>query len=198
MAGRAAVSESPALAGVDDPALPPRRGPCFAPRWLPALQAGRRAFAEAHAGHAGGRGGRRSLEDKCVPKRELGNERPPRGRAVFDLLRVPFIGRFLRTKAGRRAMQAVLLLVALAVVLDGFFGSPASPVNLAGVLPWIYWRGLTVIVLLVAGNFFCMACPFMLPRELERRLELQPHAWPRALRSKWLAVAHQRNARADD
>jgi ferredoxin len=44
-------------------------------------------------------------------------------------------------------------------------------------------------VLLVAGNFFCMACPFTLPRELARRLGLKPRAWPRALRSKWLAVA---------
>ena len=32
--------------------------------------------------------------------------------------------------------------------------------NLAGVLPWIHWRGLLVLGLLVAGNVFCMACPF--------------------------------------
>ena len=41
--------------------------------------------------------------------------------------------------------------------------------NLAGVLPWIHWRGLIVLGLLVAGNVFCMACPFMLPRTLARR-----------------------------
>jgi hypothetical protein len=34
-----------------------------------------------------------------------------------------------------------------------------------------------------------MACPFMLPRELGRRLGLKQRAWPRALQSKWLAVA---------
>ena len=41
--------------------------------------------------------------------------------------------------------------------------------NLAGVLPWIHWRGLLILGLLVAGNVFCMACPFTLPRTLARR-----------------------------
>lgn len=107
----------------------------------------------------------------------------------FDLLTVPFLGRFLRAKAGRRVMQAVMLIAALAVIVDGLFGKQVSASNMAGVLPWIYWRGLTVIVLLIAGNFFCMACPFMLPRELGRLLGLNTKSWPRALRSKWLAIA---------
>ncbi len=85
-------------------------------------------------------------------------------------------------------MQTGLLLIALGVIADGLFGSQVSAGNLAGVFPWIYWRGLTVVVLLVAGNFFCMACPFMLPRELGRWLGLGGRPWPRALRSKWLAV----------
>jgi ferredoxin len=42
--------------------------------------------------------------------------------------------------------------------------------------------------LLAVGNVFCMACPFMLPRELGRRLGLATRHWPRPLRSKWLAV----------
>jgi hypothetical protein len=61
--------------------------------------------------------------------------------------------------------------------------------NLAGVVPWIWWRPLTVFLLLAAGNLFCMACPFTLPRALARRLGGATRAWPRALRGKWLAVA---------
>jgi ferredoxin len=45
-----------------------------------------------------------------------------------------------------------------------------------------------IVALLTAGNFFCMACPFTLPRELGRRLGLATRSWPRGLRSKWLAV----------
>ena len=60
--------------------------------------------------------------------------------------------------------------------------------NLAGVLPWIHWRGLVVLGLLAAGNVFCMACPFMVPRTLARRWLPQGLSWPRWLRNKWLAV----------
>jgi len=61
--------------------------------------------------------------------------------------------------------------------------------NLAGVLPWIHWRGLLILSLLAAGNLFCMACPFLLPRTLARRWLPAGRSWPRWLRSKWLAVA---------
>ena len=110
----------------------------------------------------------------------------PEAFAPFDFLNVPVIGHFLRS--GRRVMQAVLLLIAVAVMADGWFGPRISAMNLAGVLPWTYWRALTVVVLLVAGNFFCMACPFMLPRELGKHLNLKPRVWPRTLRSKWFAI----------
>jgi cytochrome c oxidase assembly factor CtaG len=109
-------------------------------------------------------------------------------RAPFDLLTVPVVGRFLRARYGRRALQAVLLVISIAVIADGLFGPQTGSANLAGVLPWTYWRALTVVALLAVGNLFCMACPFMLPRELGRHLDLEPRAWPRALRSKWLAV----------
>jgi len=45
-----------------------------------------------------------------------------------------------------------------------------------------------VISLLVAGNFFCMACPFTLTRDWGRRWLPASWRWPKALRSKWLAV----------
>src|SRR5262249_335824 len=118
-----------------------------------------------------------------VPKREPNESRR------FDLLSVPVVGPFLRAQSGRRFLQTTLLIVAIAVIVDGFFGPQVSSANLAGVLPWTYWRVLVVIALLAAGNFFCMGCPFMLVRELGRRLGLQQRSWPRALRSKWFAVA---------
>ncbi|MBV9210936.1 MAG: FesM, partial [Acidobacteria bacterium] len=46
-----------------------------------------------------------------------------------------------------------------------------------------------VLVLLLAGNFMCMACPFMLPRQLARRFVKPRLNWPRWLRHKWLALA---------
>src|SRR3954452_3196872 len=85
-------------------------------------------------------------------------------------------------------MPLPLLGLAAAVVVDGFAGPEAAPMNLAGVLPWVHWRGLLILGLLAVGNVFCTACPFMLPRTLARRWLPGRRAWPRRLRNKWLAV----------
>ncbi|MFP6664313.1 MAG: cytochrome c oxidase assembly protein [Deltaproteobacteria bacterium] len=108
--------------------------------------------------------------------------------ARFDLLAVPVLGAWLRSATFRRVVQLGLAGLAILVVADGFFGPQASGRNLAGVLPWTYWRAFVVLGLLVLGNVFCFACPFLLPRELARRLLPPGRAWPRAWQSKWFAV----------
>jgi len=108
--------------------------------------------------------------------------------ASWDLLRVPLLGRFPQWRHARLALQLPLLLLAGIVIVDGLRGPQIGAMNLAGVLPWIHWRGLLILGLLAAGNVFCMACPFMLPRTLARRWLPRGWSWPRRLRSKWLAV----------
>lgn len=93
-----------------------------------------------------------------------------------------------RLAGWRRVAQAVMLLVAVAVMADGFLGPQVTPLNLAGVLPWIHWRALSIIALLVVGNAFCMACPFTLVRDIGRRVMPAQWRWPRVLRTKWLAA----------
>jgi cytochrome c oxidase assembly factor CtaG len=121
----------------------------------------------------------------------------------FDLLRVPLLGRFLKWRRARLVLQVPLLFLAVAVIYDGLTGPQVGAMNLAGVLPWVHWRGLVVLALLALGNVFCMACPFMLPRTAGRfvvtrfigsffdpinRVTTNGWSWPRPLRSKWLAV----------
>ena len=107
----------------------------------------------------------------------------------FDLLRVAGLGSVLRSLRVRRMVQGTMFLLAALVIADGWWGDPDSGRNLAGVLPWTYWRAFVVVGLLVAGNIFCFACPFVLPREIARRFLPEGRRWPRALRSKWFAVA---------
>ena len=109
--------------------------------------------------------------------------------APRDFLRIPAIGAIVRSLYFRRIVQTIVLIVAAAVIIDGFRGPGASPLNLAGVLPWIYWRGLLVIGLMAVGNLFCFACPFTLARDLVRRVVRVDLAWPRRLRTKWVAIA---------
>ncbi len=88
----------------------------------------------------------------------------------------------------RRGAQFVMLALAIAVMADGFFGPQVAPVNMAGVLPWIHWRALTVMALLMVGNLFCMACPFILVRDFGRKVLPANLRWPHMLRNKWIPV----------
>src|SRR3984893_8422635 len=115
----------------------------------------------------------------------LGRKRP----ASLDLLSLPLVGSILKWPHFRRAAQSLMFLLAIIVVVDGFFGPQMGPMNLAGVLPWTPWRSLSVIALLAVGNVFCMACPFTFVRDLGRRLLPARWNWPRRLRSKWIAIS---------
>ena len=112
----------------------------------------------------------------------------PRSTNSFDLLRLPLLGHFLKWRHARLAMQIPVAIAAAALIVDGLRGPQMGSMNLAGVLPWIHWRGVIILGLLAAGNVSCMACPFVLPRNLARRWLPGAHDWPRWLRSKWLAV----------
>ena len=106
----------------------------------------------------------------------------------FDLLNTPVIGRLLRWRHARTLLQIPLLLISIVMILHGLFGPSISPKNLATVLTWVHFRGALVLVLLCAGNFFCLACPFMLVRNFMRRWIHPRLTWPRKLRNKWIAV----------
>ena len=95
---------------------------------------------------------------------------------------------FLTPKPIRRTLQLILLALAAIVIYDGITGPQVSAINLAGVLPWIHWRGFLVIMLVLGGNFFCMACPFTLFRSTAKRIFKPIRRWPKRLQNKWLAI----------
>ena len=108
---------------------------------------------------------------------------------AFDVLRWPVIGRFLRWRHARTALQLCVLAAAAAVIVHGLFGPQIAPRNLATVVTWVHYRGLLVVALLAAGNFFCTACPFVLVRDAARRGRAPGWRWPRWLRTKWIGLA---------
>lgn len=107
----------------------------------------------------------------------------------FDVLRWPVVGRLLRWRWGRLAVQSVTVLLAILFVYDGFTGPQFAPENLATVGVWLHYRGLVVLALLLAGNLFCMGCPFTVPRTLARRVSRAGRRWPQRLRNKWVAIS---------
>ncbi|HZZ72334.1 MAG TPA: cytochrome c oxidase assembly protein [Pirellulales bacterium] len=121
-----------------------------------------------------------------APRRAVG--RCDQRRRRFDLLALPGVGPVLRSAHTRLLVRLLTGACAAAIVCDGFRGPQVGALNLAGVAPWIHWRWLLVIGLLIGGNWFCYGCPFMVPRALARRLFSARRRWPRWLANKWLAV----------
>lgn len=112
----------------------------------------------------------------------------PRPGTRYDLLRLPVVGRFLRWKWSRVTLQIPLLALSVVMVIHALFGPDKAAKNLGSLLTWVHFRGLVVVAILLAGNLFCMACPFMLPRAIARKLFVPRWRWPRALRNKWAAI----------
>lgn len=111
-----------------------------------------------------------------------------RSSARVDLLRAPVLGGFLRRRHARTLLQIPAFAIGVLMIVHGFFGPSLAPKNLATTLGWVHFRGALVMTLLLAGNFFCTACPFMLPRQLARRFITPRRNWPRSLRNKWLSL----------
>jgi len=107
---------------------------------------------------------------------------------MTDLLTLPFFKQMARWRYGRLMLQIPFTLIALLLIYDGFTGSQHAPENLATVGIWVHYRGILILILLFAGNLFCMGCPFMLPRTLAKRLSKRGKRFPRILRHKGLAI----------
>ena len=76
-----------------------------------------------------------------------------------------------RSSSSRRALPAI-------VIVDGLFGPQVAAMNLAGVLPWIHWRGFLILGLLVGGQRVVHGLP--VPAAPDARPPLASRAAPLA------------------
>jgi len=79
-------------------------------------------------------------------------------------------------------VQLPMMALAGVLILDGLRGPQVGPYEPRGVLPWIHWRGLLILSLLAAGNFFCMGVFVCRARTLAR-LAPRGRDWPQWLRT---------------
>ena len=96
----------------------------------------------------------------------------------FDLLRTPILGPILLWKHSRTVAQAIIFVMVLAIIVDGLFGSPLAAKNVATVSAWVHYRGFVVLALLLFGNLFCAACPFVLISRVAKWLASQQGVGP--------------------
>ena len=116
---------------------------------------------------------------------------------AIDILRVPAIGRFVRSRPARFAAQGAVALLFVLVILAGLFGRQQSGANIATILTWTYWWTLLVVFVVFFGKAWCYICPWDgLATWLERlalwrvtRGGLSARlSWPRSLRNLYPAT----------
>lgn len=98
------------------------------------------------------------------------------------------MGAIRKIQVARIVLQAALLIVSLLLIAEGLWGHQFAPKNLTTMFVWVHYRGLLIFALLLWGNLFCMACPFMLVRNAARVFIKPPFSWPEKLQNKWTAL----------
>ncbi|MCE9618878.1 MAG: cytochrome c oxidase assembly protein [Planctomycetes bacterium] len=112
-----------------------------------------------------------------------------RKRSPFDAIEIPLLGAILKSANARGGLRWVMFAGAAAICIDGWLGPREASTNLAGTWTWTHWRGLTAVSMIAVGNLACMACPLIAPRNFLRRWITPRFRWPRAISTKWIALA---------
>lgn len=128
-----------------------------------------------------------------------------RERRIDLLARIPWLDRWVRSRAFQPSLTIPMFLVLLFFLAAGLLGSPIGNRNIVVTVVWILWW-FVLITLLVpfGGRIWCLACPIpVLGEWLARRriLGVRPEAdregagrpgkgrrpWPRRLQGLWIA-----------
>lgn len=84
--------------------------------------------------------------------------------------------------------QYSLFFATIFLIAEGLWGSQFAPKNLTGQFIWVHYRGLLVLTLLFAGNYFCTLCPFVFLRNGFRLFISPKKIYPKILSNKWTAL----------
>lgn len=127
------------------------------------------------------------------------NRRRPEthGYWTFDLVRLPLIGRALKSRRFQFAFQLPIMVLFLLVITAGLFGNQLTTRNIAPLLTWtVWWAGLILIILLL-GKFWCLVCPWNALAQWFERLSFSGkrgvslslgRKWPSGWRNIYLAT----------
>ena len=105
----------------------------------------------------------------------------------IDLLRTPGLGRFLRWKHNRTAVQLLLFGVAAIMIVDGLFGDQLAvrgDGGGVGALP-----GSDRVGVALGWQSLLCRLPISVVAQVGPLVGRPTQRWPKALRNKWLAAA---------
>jgi polyferredoxin len=94
----------------------------------------------------------------------------------FELTSIPIIKRLLKSRWLQWSLMALTLPFIVLAIMSGLLGTPAGSRNFGIIFVWIVWWALMILLMMpLAGRFWCSLCPLPAPGEwLQRRALVQP------------------------
>lgn len=84
----------------------------------------------------------------------------PHARPRLDLLRIPLIRRFLRSRWYPAVFQWPTLIIFTLIIYQLMLGPRAAHDNFGTALTWVLWWPMIPIIFVFLGRFWCAICPF--------------------------------------
>jgi polyferredoxin len=106
----------------------------------------------------------------------------------FNLLELPWLGRFVLWKGFPLSLQLPVLALTLFVVLLGILDTADGARNFATRLTWIIWWPGIIVTFVLFGRTWCLICPFGTLNEQAANVTNSKRSLPRWLRAIWIST----------
>lgn len=100
----------------------------------------------------------------------------------FNLLSIPFIKRFMKSKWYPGIFQWIVLLVFSVIVFELVAGTVDPHRNFGTTMTWVLWWPIIPILFIALGRFWCAICPFGKLSDIIRKIVGSERPMPKFLR----------------
>ncbi|MFC0476243.1 4Fe-4S binding protein [Robertmurraya beringensis] len=111
-----------------------------------------------------------SMPNKSAPK------------TPFNLLSIPIIKKFIKSKWYPGIFQWMVLVVFSVIVFELVAGTVSPHGNFGTTMTWVLWWPLIPILFIATGRFWCAICPFGKVSDIVRKLVGSERPMPKFLR----------------
>jgi polyferredoxin len=117
-----------------------------------------------------------------VPDRQPSLRPSNASEAGFNLLSIPLVGRFMRSRLYPGLFQWITLVVFAVIVYELLAGPISAHDNFGTAMTWVLWWPLIPILFLLLGRFWCAICPFATVSDMVQKVVGNRQAVPRFLK----------------
>lgn len=106
----------------------------------------------------------------------------PAPKTPFNLLSIPIIKKFIKSKWYPGIFQWMVLVVFSVIVFELVAGTVSPHGNFGTTMTWVLWWPLIPILFIATGRFWCAICPFGKVSDIVRKLVGSERPMPKFLR----------------